>query len=264
MKPVTGAATEAGAPAITARWGPVRRGLREEAAGHQNQAGAESGESKHFATGMGRRRESAAGRRQHPPRLSVEGFQRPLPGKSASPATASPAKTLAMKSALPLRALIVLLFVGTAGLAFASTEKPAASGPVPAPYTKTARFSKQYDPNLKPDREAFPTHLAPVRYPAKWRQWGQPAYAIVEFLVKDTGLPSEVQCTEATDRAFAKAAEQAIEGSVFFPAVKRQQGVCSKLVQRISFELHPPQPAPSAPPAATAEPAAQAPAPAAP
>ncbi len=159
-----------------------------------------------------------------------------------------------MRFALPLRALVVLLFVGSTCLALANTEKPAANGPVPVQYTRKARFSKQYDPNLKPDREAFPTRVAPLIYPAKWRQWGQPAYAVVEFLVKDTGLPSEVQCTEATDRAFAKAAEQAIERSFFFPAVKRQQGVCSKLVQRITFNLQPPQPTAPAQPAVPAQP----------
>ena len=168
-----------------------------------------------------------------------------------------------MKFALPLRAFVILLFVGSASLALAKAGKDATGDPVPVPYAKAARFSKRYDPNLKPDREAFPTRLAPLIYPAKWRQWGQPAYAVVEFLVKDTGMPSEVQCTEATDRAFAKAAEEAVERSYFFPAVKRQQGVCSKRVQRITFTLTPPPPEVPAQPATDAQPASAAPAPAA-
>ncbi len=160
-----------------------------------------------------------------------------------------------MKLALPLRALVALLFVGLASLTLANTEKPAAGGPAPVPYAKKARFSKQYDPNLKPDHEAYPVRLAPLVYPAKWRQWGQPAYAIVEFLIKDTGMPSEIQCTEATDRAFAKAGEQAVARSFFFPAVKNQRGVCSRQVLRIAFDLTPP----AAPPAQPAVPAAATP-----
>ena len=74
-----------------------------------------------------------------------------------------------MKLALPLRALVALLFVGLASLTLANTEKPAAGGPAPVPYAKKARFSKQYDPNLKPDHEAYPVRLAPLVYPAKFR-----------------------------------------------------------------------------------------------
>ena len=139
-----------------------------------------------------------------------------------------------MKSASHLRLLIVLLFLGVAGLAWAKTDT-GANGPVPVLYTHTARFSRLYDPSLKPEHLAKPGVLAPVVYPPKWKQWGKPAYALVAFLVDASGNPQEVQCIEATDRAFAKVAEKAVDKSVFFPALKSQQGACSKLVRRFDF-----------------------------
>ncbi len=142
-----------------------------------------------------------------------------------------------MKPASPFRFFLVLLCVGAASLAFAKTEKAASSGTVPVPFAKEARFSRRYDPNLKPERPAVPAMLAPIAYPEKWRAWGQPAYAIVAFLIKDTGNPIEIQCIEATDQAFAKEAIKAIERSYFIPALKNQQGVTSKVVRRIDFTL---------------------------
>jgi TonB family protein len=138
-----------------------------------------------------------------------------------------------MSLALRSRFLLALLFVATAGLVVAKPD----TGPTPVLYKREAHFSKRYDPNLKPDHLAIPVHLPPLIYPTKWEQWGQPAYAVVEFLVADTGAPEEVQCTEATDRAFAKAAQTAVERTYFQPALKNQQGCYSKIVQRIEFYL---------------------------
>jgi outer membrane biosynthesis protein TonB len=154
-----------------------------------------------------------------------------------------------MKPAFLLRMLFTLLVAATA----ASAAPDSYNGPTPVPYKSTAHFSKWYDPNITPDRPARPFRPAPLIYPEKWRAWGQPAYAIVEFLVADSGFPKEVQCTEATDRAFAKAAIKAIENSYFDPAFKNQQGVYSKLTLRLSFTVTPPAPAQPAAPAAPAE-----------
>ena len=155
------------------------------------------------------------------------------------------------------RTLLALLLAFTAVLAEA---KPDSATPVP--YKSTAHFSKRYDPDFKPDRPARLFRPAPLIYPKQWRAWGQPAYAVVEFLVADTGVPKEVQCTEATDRAFAKAAIKTIENSYFDPALKNQQGVYSKLTLRLDFKVTPPesaQPPTTSEPAAPAAPAAQAP-----
>ena len=149
------------------------------------------------------------------------------------------------------RTLLALLLAFTAVLAEA---KPDSATPVP--YKSTAHFSKRYDPDFKPDRPARLFRPAPLVYPKQWRAWGQPAYAIVEFLVADTGMPKEVQCTEATDRVFAKAAIKAIENSYFDPAIKNQQGVYSKLSLRLTFTGASSE---SAQPAAPAAPTEQAP-----
>jgi len=61
-----------------------------------------------------------------------------------------------------------------------------------------------------------------------------------------------VQCTEATDRAFAKTAEKAVENSFFQPALKNQQGCYSKVVKRVEFRLNPPKDAAPVAPAAPA------------
>ena len=138
-----------------------------------------------------------------------------------------------MSLALRFRPLLVLLFVATAGLVVAQPD----TGPTPVPYKREARFSKRYDPNLRPDHLPIPLHVPPLIYPPKWERWGQPAYAVMEFLVADTGRPEEVQCTEATDRAFAKAAQTAVERTFFQPALKNQQGCYCKIIQRIEFYL---------------------------
>ena len=163
-----------------------------------------------------------------------------------------------MSPVLRFRFLLALLFAATAGLVVAKPD----TGPTPVPYKREAHFSKRYDPNLKPDHTAFPVHLPPLIYPPKWELWGQPAYAIMEFLVADTGVPEEVQCVEATDRAFAKAAQTAVERTYFQPALKNEQGCYSKIVQRIEFYLPQKKGADAAAPAAPAKPApAEAPAP---
>lgn len=146
-----------------------------------------------------------------------------------------------MSPASLLRPLFSLLFVGLTTIAIAKSDSTAA--PTPVLYKREAHFSRRYDPKLKPDRLAVPLHPVPIVYPAKWRQWGQPAYAVIEFLVKDTGAPDEVQCTEATDRVFAKAAEAAVEQSYFIPALINQQGVTSKVVHRFEFLIDPTKPA---------------------
>lgn len=144
-----------------------------------------------------------------------------------------------MNRAVALRSLFVLLLAGLVGVASAKSD----AGAEPVPYQREARFSRRYDPKLVPDREAAPLRPALLVYPAKWRQWGQPAYAVVAFLVEATGTTSEIQCIEATDRAFAKAAESAVERTFFMPALKNQQGVCSKIVHRYEFFWGPLPPA---------------------
>ncbi len=160
-----------------------------------------------------------------------------------------------MSPASLLRPLLVVLSVCVAGLAIAKTDATAKTGPAPVPYKREAHFSRRYDPNLKPDHIAVPLRPAPLVYPAKWRQWGKPAYAVVEFIIEDTGTPVEVQCSEATDRAFAKEAEKTIERSYFIPALKNQQGVRSKVTHRFEFIPETPE-TPAAPkPETPAQPA---------
>ncbi len=127
-----------------------------------------------------------------------------------------------------LFALLVAAFTG-------AVSAKSDSGPTPVPYKREARFSKRYDPTLVPDRPAFPGALARLEYPKSMKAWGQTGFATVAFLVKATGVPAEVQCIEATDRAFAKAAERAVERSIFIPALKHQQGVTTKVVHRFEF-----------------------------
>jgi len=183
------------------------------------------------------------------------GGRRPVPQapeQNASHERAPSDKTVpTMKPASLFRSLFALLLVAAVSVAVAAPDSY--TGPAPVPYKGTAHFSKRYDPSLKPDRPAYLFRPAPIIYPKQWRAWGQPAYAVVEFLIADTGFPKEVQCTEATDRAFAKAAIKAIEDSRFDPALKNQQGVYSKLTLRLSFTVNPPVPAQPAAPAAPAE-----------
>ena len=157
-----------------------------------------------------------------------------------------------MKSASLFRFLVLLALLGPAVAATAKSD-PA----TPVPYKREARFSRRFPADFKPDRLAVPVSPIIINYPEQWKQWGQPGYAVLEFIVEATGFTSEVQCTEATDRAFAKAAIKGIENTFFMPALKRQQGVASKVVHRFEIRIDTPTlpaAAPKAPAPADAAP----------
>ncbi|MFT3830125.1 MAG: energy transducer TonB [Opitutaceae bacterium] len=153
----------------------------------------------------------------------------------------------------PAALLGLLLAVAFAALAPLAAAKPDAE--TPTPYKREAHFGRRWKRDIQPERPATVLRPAPLLYPKKWRTWGQPAYAVVEFLVLDTGRTEEVQCTEATDQAFAKAAEWTIENTLYTPALKNQQGVTSKVVQRFEFALKQPEAPKPAEAAAEAKPA---------
>lgn len=130
------------------------------------------------------------------------------------------------------RLVLALICAALAGLVAA---KPDSATPVP--FRREARLAKRYASLPQPERAAVPVLLAKIEYPKEWRQWGQPARAVVSFVVKETGVTTDIQCIEATDRAFAKAAEKAVQISLFMPALKDQQGIASKVTCRIDFAL---------------------------
>lgn len=148
----------------------------------------------------------------------------------------------------PFRLLQILaLLVCAAGFA--------ADGAAPEPFAREARFSRALKPALVPQRSAVPGRQVPPVYPEKWKAWGQPAFAVVALLVNEYGNPQEIQCTKATDRAFARSAEKALAGWNFMPALKDQQAVCSKMFVRFEFKsptaitarTHTSEPAPTVP-----------------
>jgi predicted outer membrane lipoprotein len=162
-----------------------------------------------------------------------------------------------MKPAALLGLLLATAFAAIAPLASAKADTD-----TPVPYKREAHFSRRWKRDIQPDRVATLLAPAPLIYPQKWRNWGQPANAVVEFLVLDTGRTDEVQCTEATDAAFAKAAVWTIEHTVYTPALKNQQGVTSKVVQRLEFRMPTPESQkPGAPAAAPTDKPAATPAP---
>ncbi len=135
----------------------------------------------------------------------------------------------------------LLLGLLLAGLVSAAAPLAQAKAPAdtPVPYKREAHFSRRWKRDVQPERPASLYRPAPLIYPQKWVSWGQPAYAVVEFLVLETGRTAEVQCTEATDQAFAKAAVWTIERAFYTPALLNQQGVTSKVVLRLDFSLKP-------------------------
>ncbi|MBK8479537.1 MAG: energy transducer TonB [Opitutaceae bacterium] len=139
-----------------------------------------------------------------------------------------------MKSAARILSLLLLLSfsVGTAAPEGGST----AAGPEPTAYTAKASFSKAVERLPAPERAAMLGLQPPPKYPEKWRAWGKPAYAIVVLIVDQYGNAEKAQCTEATDRAFARTAETAAEDWFFMPALSRQQAVNSKITVRVDFE----------------------------
>lgn len=139
-----------------------------------------------------------------------------------------------MKSAARILSLLLLsaYAIGTAAPEGGST----AAGPQPAAYTAKASFSKAVERLPAPDRPAMLGLQPPPKYPEKWKSWGKPGYAIVLLVVDQYGNAQSAQCTEATDRAFARTAEKAAEDWFFRPALSRQQAVSSKVTMRVDFE----------------------------
>lgn len=153
-------------------------------------------------------------------------------------------------------AALLGLLLATAFAAIAPLASAKADADTPVPYKREAHFGRRWKRDIQPEHPAKLLMPAPLIYPQKWRNWGQPAYAVVEFLVLATGRTDEIQCTEATDAAFAKAAVWTIEHTVYTPALKNQQGVTSKVTQRFEFTLKKPEaPKPEGAAAAESKPA---------
>lgn len=129
--------------------------------------------------------------------------------------------------------LLLTGLVVTASLVYAGGD----TLPTPVPYKREAHFSKKWDNAPAPAKPATIFMPAPLRYPKEFLKWGQPAFAVVEFVVLETGRPDQIQCTEATDKAFAKSAIWTIEHSIYTPAIVNQQGVASRHTQRLDFKL---------------------------
>lgn len=132
-----------------------------------------------------------------------------------------------------LLGLLLTGLVATAPLVHAGSDE----APTPVPYKHDAHFSKKWDRMPPPDKPATLFMPAPLRYPKAFQKWGQPAYAILEFIILETGRPDQVQCIEATDKAFAKEAIWTIEHTAYTPAIVNQQGVASRFTQRLDFKL---------------------------
>lgn len=129
----------------------------------------------------------------------------------------------------------LLLFACSIGAA-APEAGSLAAGPQPALYTAKATFSKAIERLPAPDRPAVLGQQPAPKYPDKWKAWGKPGYALVMLVVDEYGNAQKPQCTEATDRVFARTAEKAAEDWFFMPALRHQQGVSSKITMRVDFE----------------------------
>ena len=75
-------------------------------------------------------------------------------------------------------------------------------------------------------------------YPFDLRRSGQQGGAVVTFLVDEEGRPEQVQCSEATDKAFAKAAVACVKQWRYQPAQRDGQPVRVRLEQTITFSLN--------------------------
>jgi protein TonB len=113
--------------------------------------------------------------------------------------------------------------------AFAKTE------PVPIPVKATPQFSIPTSENV----DVLPQVIkygAP-KYPKKWIKYRLEGYAVIEFVIDHQGIPREVQCSEATDIAFADAAIEQVKEWRFTAGTKDGKRVAIRSQQRLNFAL---------------------------
>jgi periplasmic protein TonB len=87
------------------------------------------------------------------------------------------------------------------------------------------------DADVKPK----PIHFVNPIYPAEFRAAGIGGYAVTEFIVDESGRPTQVQIVHASDRAFAAAALVAMRQWRFSPGTKN--GVAVRCREEIPLEF---------------------------
>jgi TonB family protein len=80
---------------------------------------------------------------------------------------------------------------------------------------------------------------APPKYPVRFRDAGLAGTATVEFIISEKGVPEEVQCSSATDQAFADAACAAVRKWRYEPGRDQGKPVRIRTRQRVDFKSEP-------------------------
>ena len=109
----------------------------------------------------------------------------------------------------------------------------------PVAVKREAKFEGAYLRAVKGMQMPKLTKSAPPAYPREFRDAGLAGTATVEFIINEKGVTEEVQCTAATDEAFAKAACAAVRKWRYEPGRDQGAAVRIRTVQRIDFRSEP-------------------------
>lgn len=134
-----------------------------------------------------------------------------------------------MKSSIVIMSLLLTALITGCETRVISTR----SAPVSAVATFTIPYVESSQVSVMPKA----VKRAQPIYPKELRKAGVEGYAVTEFIVDAQGVPQQVQCVEASDRAFAVATEQAMSQWRYRPALKDGQAVAVRTLQRMDFSV---------------------------
>lgn len=132
----------------------------------------------------------------------------------------------------PLQYILFLATLFTAACTTTSNTQPQDT---PSHYTNNVSFTGDYHLVKDVDEKPRPTKVNPPSYPKHALQQKTAGFAIVHYVVGIDGKPSQIQCSEATDRWFAESAINSVKNNTYTAAILNRSPVPCLVKQNISW-----------------------------
>lgn len=116
-------------------------------------------------------------------------------------------------------------------------ESALAVSPTPVPVSFKEVLFGPYVNFADTDIKPKPIHIVAPIYPAAFQAAGIGGFAVTEFIVDESGIPTQVQIVRTSDRTFADAALVAMKQWRFSPASKA--GVAVRCREQIPLAFKP-------------------------
>jgi periplasmic protein TonB len=112
-----------------------------------------------------------------------------------------------------------------------------ATAPNPTPVANATSFAGRYINLADADVKPHPIYMHKPKYPAGFRAAGIEGLAITTFVLDESGVPTQVQFSHATDLAFGQAAVDAVCHWRFSPAMKDGWAVACLMEIPVEFKI---------------------------